>query len=81
MLRSIATSRRSRTERPRRPPSTGTAIMQSIPDAMHAYLPARISASADLPWIPSSTPGKYAKPLRFSPTTAASSSCCAWIRA
>lgn len=34
-------------------------------DALHDYLPARFSTSADLPWIPSSTPGKAAKPLRF----------------
>ncbi|ALN78492.1 cupin domain-containing protein [Lysobacter antibioticus] len=34
-------------------------------DALHDYLPARFSANADLPWIPSSTPGKAAKPLRF----------------
>lgn len=39
--------------------------MQGIADTLRDYLPARISASADLPWIPSSTAGKYAKPLRF----------------
>jgi quercetin dioxygenase-like cupin family protein len=32
---------------------------------LHEYLPARFSNTADLPWIPSSTPGKSAKPLRF----------------
>lgn len=35
------------------------------PDTLLQYLPARISTSADLPWIPSPTRGKYAKPLRF----------------
>ncbi|MET4729872.1 2,4'-dihydroxyacetophenone dioxygenase [Lysobacter enzymogenes] len=34
-------------------------------DTLHDYLPARIGASADLPWIPADTPGKYSKPLRF----------------
>ncbi|MFO1339645.1 MAG: cupin domain-containing protein [Burkholderiaceae bacterium] len=29
------------------------------------FWPARISATADLPWVPSGTPGKSAKPLRF----------------
>lgn len=29
------------------------------------YLPAQYLASAQLPWIPSATPGKSAKPLRF----------------
>ena len=33
--------------------------------AMAPYWPARISAAAGLPWIPSGTPGKSAKPLRF----------------
>ena len=26
-------------------------------DTLHDYLPARIGASADLPWIPADTPG------------------------
>lgn len=30
-----------------------------------AYLPARYGAHAELPWIPSATPGKSSKPLRF----------------
>jgi quercetin dioxygenase-like cupin family protein len=34
-------------------------------DALTEYLPARFSATADLPWIPSATPGKSSKPLRF----------------
>ncbi len=29
------------------------------------YLPARFTTTSDLPWIPSSTPGKSSKPLRF----------------
>ncbi|MGO1070006.1 cupin domain-containing protein [Lysobacter sp. CA199] len=39
--------------------------MSAEPQALLDYLPARIGASADLPWIPSSMPGKFAKPLRF----------------
>lgn len=35
--------------------------------ALQQYLPARFSTTANLPWIPSSTPGKSAKPLRFLP--------------
>ena len=34
-------------------------------DALRTFLPARCSTSAALPWIPSATPGKSAKPLRF----------------
>jgi quercetin dioxygenase-like cupin family protein len=34
-------------------------------DALTEYLPARFSTTADLPWIPSATPGKSSKPLRF----------------
>lgn len=36
-----------------------------LQDAMRGALPARIAAVDDLPWIPASTPGKWAKPLRF----------------
>lgn len=39
--------------------------MSSGFDALRGYLPARFSTTAELPWIPSSTPGKAAKPLRF----------------
>lgn len=35
------------------------------PGAMAPYWPARTAPSAALPWIPSGTPGKSAKPLRF----------------
>ena len=35
--------------------------------ALQQYLPARFSTTAHLPWIPSTTPGKSAKPLRFLP--------------
>lgn len=34
-------------------------------NTLRAYLPARFSATAELPWIPSATPGKSSKPLRF----------------
>ena len=34
-------------------------------DTLRSFLPARCSTTADLPWIPSGTPGKSAKPLRF----------------
>lgn len=34
-------------------------------DSLQRYLPARFTATAGLPWIPSATPGKSAKPLRF----------------
>jgi 2,4'-dihydroxyacetophenone dioxygenase len=34
-------------------------------DAMHGKLPTRVVAAEDLPWIPASAPGKWAKPLRF----------------
>lgn len=34
-------------------------------NTLHAYLPARCVADHDTPWIPSGTPGKSAKPLRF----------------
>lgn len=34
-------------------------------DAIRSFLPARCSTSVELPWIPSGTPGKSAKPLRF----------------
>lgn len=34
-------------------------------DTLRSFLPARCSTSAELPWIPSGTPGKSAKPLRF----------------
>jgi 2,4'-dihydroxyacetophenone dioxygenase len=36
-------------------------------DALHSYLPARIAGSADSPWVPSDTPGKSARLLRFLP--------------
>ena len=39
--------------------------MTTAPSALQQYLPARVSTTAGLPWIPSSTPGKTAKPLRF----------------
>ena len=34
-------------------------------DAIRGALPMRIVPAADLPWIPATTPGKWAKPLRF----------------
>lgn len=34
-------------------------------DAMRGALPARIVPAAELPWIPASTTGKWARPLRF----------------
>jgi quercetin dioxygenase-like cupin family protein len=34
-------------------------------EALREYLPARFSNTADLPWIPSATPGKSSRPLRF----------------
>ncbi|GAA0706196.1 cupin domain-containing protein [Dokdonella soli] len=34
-------------------------------DTLRAHLPARLGSTADLPWIPSATPGKSSKPLRF----------------
>jgi 2,4'-dihydroxyacetophenone dioxygenase len=34
-------------------------------DVLREYLPARVSGTAHLPWIPSTTPGKSSKPLRF----------------
>ena len=34
-------------------------------NTLRTYLPARYTSTAGLPWIPSSTPGKSAKPLRF----------------
>jgi 2,4'-dihydroxyacetophenone dioxygenase len=36
-----------------------------VQDALHGLLPANITATSNLPWIPASTPGKWAKPLRF----------------
>lgn len=36
-----------------------------IPDAFREYLPARFAVTAEVPWIPSATPGKSARPLRF----------------
>ena len=39
--------------------------MTTALSALQQYLPARVSTTAGLPWIPSSTPGKTAKPLRF----------------
>ena len=34
-------------------------------DSLRGLLPSRFVGADDLPWIPSSTPGKWAKPLRF----------------
>lgn len=34
-------------------------------DVLREYLPARLSGTAHLPWIPSTTPGKSSKPVRF----------------
>lgn len=34
-------------------------------ETLREYLPARFHTSAALPWIPSTMPGKSAKPLRF----------------
>lgn len=39
--------------------------MNAALEILGEYLPAHFSRSADLPWIPSATPGKSAKPLRF----------------
>ena len=39
--------------------------MSTTIDTLRHYLPARYSTTAGLPWIPSATPGKSAKPLRF----------------
>ena len=36
-----------------------------VHDALLGLLPANFTATDDLPWIPASTPGKWAKPLRF----------------
>jgi 2,4'-dihydroxyacetophenone dioxygenase len=35
--------------------------------ALSSFLPAQVSAAAELPWVPSGTPGKSAKLLRFLP--------------
>ena len=32
-------------------------------ETMSQYVPARLTSSADLPWIPSPTPGKSSRPL------------------
>ena len=34
-------------------------------DALRGALPSRAVATADLPWIPATEPGKWSKPLRF----------------
>jgi 2,4'-dihydroxyacetophenone dioxygenase len=34
-------------------------------ETLREYLPARFSTTAEVPWIPSATPGKSSKPLRF----------------
>ncbi len=34
-------------------------------DALRGAIPSRAVATADLPWVPASEPGKWAKPLRF----------------
>lgn len=39
----------------------------TIKHASSGYLPARFTVPAGVPWIPSATPGKSAKPLRFLP--------------
>lgn len=39
--------------------------MNTESNSLRDYLPARFTAGADLHWIPSATPGKSAKPLRF----------------
>ncbi len=39
--------------------------MTTILPMLKEFLPAGTVASTDLPWIPSDTPGKSAKPLRF----------------
>jgi quercetin dioxygenase-like cupin family protein len=36
-------------------------------DRLHSYLPARVAGVADSPWVPSDTPGKSARLLRFLP--------------
>jgi 2,4'-dihydroxyacetophenone dioxygenase len=35
--------------------------------ALSSFMPAQVSAAANLPWVPSGTPGKSAKLLRFLP--------------
>jgi 2,4'-dihydroxyacetophenone dioxygenase len=35
--------------------------------ALTSFMPAHVSVAADLPWVPSGTPGKSAKLLRFLP--------------
>lgn len=39
--------------------------MSTETDSLFKFLPAGFTASAGLPWIPSASPGKSAKPLRF----------------
>lgn len=39
--------------------------MSSPSHRMHDYLPARFSSAAGEQWIPSATPGKSSRPLRF----------------
>lgn len=39
--------------------------MTTVSQTSIEYLPARFSTSDEQPWIPSGTPGKSAKPLRF----------------
>jgi 2,4'-dihydroxyacetophenone dioxygenase len=34
---------------------------------LHSYLPARVAGASDSPWVPSDTPGKSARLLRFLP--------------
>lgn len=41
--------------------------MPDVVDPLRSFLPARISASADSPWVPSVTPGKSARLLRLLP--------------
>lgn len=41
--------------------------MHTFDDSIRSFLPARITANADSPWVPSGTPGKSARLLRFLP--------------
>lgn len=42
-------------------------LMASNPTAISQYLPAHWTRTHEVPWVPSATPGKSAKPLRFLP--------------
>jgi 2,4'-dihydroxyacetophenone dioxygenase len=41
--------------------------MSEALDQLHAYLPARVAGVTASPWVPSDTPGKSARLLRFLP--------------